>query len=958
MTSSSVTIDDVDSIQLLITTSKIIMDVARVLWTEEIDYELKSFYSSVKTLCFIANSHWKHASEVAYRIDADLLHRTLALLDSAIASDIFYTPFFKAFPSARRYEKLYAFNREWERMQKQSDNNTALQDIRFCLTFETYAKERDRLIQLLDEYTEELPLYPENQSDWAPKELSTNASVGSSSIAVWSAAQSIFKAFAACSNCECTPTHKSRAQLRLGTYRKHTIRRGGVNECLDFDMFLSIKQSWTAARVFTVKKMKESLIQIHTNNSGQQPETTKIRQKRIRQLCEPIDWLEIEAHKRLNLKVAGGQIFQLQSEGSTFLVDRAKSPETLEHFLRNKPHLFTGKTKHILTVMLSYAVLYLHDTPWLHPTWSSSHVLFLPTTSSFTPLRPFVQTYLANHYESSQDSCIDPDDLDPDNSHSCPLLVTLAVMLMELQFAVPFDILAKRYNMDLRGDTQSYVDVNIVFDKCKAEVSELYQFHSVVEKCLDPRTWEDEDGNKLDSEALMSKIYQEVVKPLEIELSHAFSKISSDDLDEFAMSINIAHWGQNIQQQAKIETQEDHTGDVKQTNQRKRPRSMSPGNSPRSSGSEFVSQYPGKRHTGSRSNGATRYLHDVPQETLIDDEYRASRFFDDETISDVHTDEACSKYRLWKSRYLDVYKRFIPESLDLPNIKIAILDTGIDIEHLYIDARRENIKGIYNWLSEDEPADVRVATDMSGHGTFAASLILDYAPDAQLYVAKIADETPSNASLIAKAIHYAVSNWKVDIISMSFGFPTCEIDGYHEIQEAITNAHANHVLLFAAASNSGGKLGRAYPARDQDVIAVHSTDTNGNRSSFSPTALSHDINLATVGEAVESAWPMHLPHQSNSKFLRCKSGTSFATPIAAGIAGFLLLYAKINLSDKAHALKRRQKMQALLMRVAEKEMGQKTRDDYHFIDLSLHKTTLFGQSKEIVDATIRHILST
>ncbi|PNP60463.1 hypothetical protein THARTR1_00487 [Trichoderma harzianum] len=501
-----------------------------------------------------------------------------------------------------------------------------------------------------------------------------------------------------------------------------------------------------------------------------------------------------------------------------------------------------------------------------------------------------------------------------------------------------------------------YLDINLVFEACKGEIPEGYQFHYVVEKCLDPATWEDEDGNKLDSEALISKIYQEVVKPLETELSQAFSSISSDNLDEFAKTIDIANWDQRIQQNARNDVPEGHTQNDQQNRHRKRPRCMSPGYSGRSSAGEFSGQYSGRYQRGC-ADYATRYLPNASRAMTIDDKDLASRFFDDETISEAHTDRSRSNYRLCKSRYLAVYHKFIPQSSTLPKVKIAILDTGIDIQHPNIDARLENIGDRYNWLIDDETANVRVATDMSGHGTFAASLILDYAPDAQLFVAKIAEKAPLKASVIAKAINYAVSTWEVDIISMSFGFPTCNMDDYHELEDALANAHAKRVLLFAAASNSGGKLGRAYPARDQNVIAIHSTDTYGNRSVFSPTALSHDINLATVGEAIESAWPVYLS-DNKSKALRCKSGTSFATAIAAGTAAFLLLYAKIHLPDKADALKSRRRMQALLKRVAEKEAVQKTRDGYHFIDLSLFSDSLFGKSKEFIDETIRDVLNT
>lgn len=366
---------------------------------------------------------------------------------------------------------------------------------------------------------------------------------------------------------------------------------------------------------------------------------------RVRKLCEPIERLRPGAY-RLKLKVSGDQIFKLQSERSTFLVDRAKSPVTLEQILRNGSHLFTERTKRILAVMLSYAVLYLHDTPWLQPTWSSSHVLFLPESSSRIPLQPFIQAHLVNYNESSQDSYTDPDDLDPDDLlvHHCPLLVTLAVMLMELYFAAPFDVLAKQYGVDLTGDTQSpistltYLDVNEVFKACKPEISEGY--HYAVEKCLDSITWEDEDGDKLDSEALIWQIYQEVVMPLETELSQAFSKISSDDLDELAKGINMASWDQNIQQQAQTETPEDYAQGVQQTHDLNPPRFMLPSDSPRSSASDPLRQFLANSQHGRHSNSATRSPYDSPRATMANDEYQGSQFFDDEAISEAHTDEA------------------------------------------------------------------------------------------------------------------------------------------------------------------------------------------------------------------------------------------------------------------------------------------------------------------------------
>lgn len=94
-------------------------------------------------------------------------------------------------------------------------------------------------------------------------------------------------------------------------------------------------------------------------------------------------------------------------------------------------------------------------------------------------------------------------------------------------------------------------------------------------------------------------------------------------------------------------------------------------------------------------------------------------------------------YNSFKVEYHKVYDKFIrksPSALEITPIKIAILDTGVDGDHPIFDAYRE-LKGKRNFYD----ASRKKTPDRHGHGTFAASLNLDYAPDAGLYVIKIAD---------------------------------------------------------------------------------------------------------------------------------------------------------------------------------------------------------------------------
>lgn len=101
------------------------------------------------------------------------------------------------------------------------------------------------------------------------------------------------------------------------------------------------------------------------------------------------------------------------------------------------------------------------------------------------------------------------------------------------------------------------------------------------------------------------------------------------------------------------------------------------------------------------------------------------------------------------------------------------------------------------------------------------------------------------------------------------------------------------VIIFAAASNDGNRHQIKWPARADRVICVHATDGDG-KSSFSPNP-QPSKDFATVGQTVLSYWPTHL-HAKESEVTKFgevwKDGTSFSTPIAAGVAAIILEYCR------------------------------------------------------------------
>lgn len=127
-------------------------------------------------------------------------------------------------------------------------------------------------------------------------------------------------------------------------------------------------------------------------------------------------------------------------------------------------------------------------------------------------------------------------------------------------------------------------------------------------------------------------------------------------------------------------------------------------------------------------------------------------------------------------------------------------------------------------------------------------------------------------------------------------------------------------LIFAAASNNGGLAGRARPARSEAVLCVHASDGKGNKGGMNPSPVTDRDNFTTLGVAVPSRWKGHDVW---------KSGTSFATPIAAGFAADVLAFADYKCTNlkagRKKLLRKKRGMQAIFKKMAEK------RDGYDFI---------------------------
>ncbi|KAL4995394.1 ankyrin repeat-containing domain protein [Aspergillus recurvatus] len=248
----------------------------------------------------------------------------------------------------------------------------------------------------------------------------------------------------------------------------------------------------------------------------------------------------------------------------------------------------------------------------------------------------------------------------------------------------------------------------------------------------------------------------------------------------------------------------------------------------------------------------------------------------------------------------------------LERIKIAVLDTGYDPESdFFRDRARKRLIKFEDWVDKGST----FARDEDGHGTHVLSLAMKVAPAARLFVCRIArgreaQDLRDASGNIAEAITRAAVDWGADIISLSFGYPKeVLVNGEPVISNAISRALAQRnqqLLIFAAASNGGPHDMEMFPANSPSVMSIRGSDAKGWLERFNALPDPDGIkSFMTLGQFVPGA----RLSPENDKGEVYKSGTSSATPIAAGIAAIILGYARVHeqelkerLGDDQHQL--------------------------------------------------------
>ncbi|MCA9839638.1 MAG: S8 family serine peptidase [Trueperaceae bacterium] len=208
-------------------------------------------------------------------------------------------------------------------------------------------------------------------------------------------------------------------------------------------------------------------------------------------------------------------------------------------------------------------------------------------------------------------------------------------------------------------------------------------------------------------------------------------------------------------------------------------------------------------------------------------------------------------------------------------IKVAVIDTGIDLNHSMFSDRLAPSNEWKDYVDGDNyPQDVS-GGGAYGHGTAVAGLILQVAPKADILPIRVLKNDGSgDVSAVASAIDWAVQK-NADIINLSLG---TNVD-VAALKSMIDYATSRHIYVIASAGNEGNSNSISYPAayatsgtNAQYLISVGSTQSNSTLSPFSNR--SSALEIAAPGEWLYTSYP--------GNQIAEVIGTSFSAPIVSG----------------------------------------------------------------------------
>jgi thermitase len=231
-------------------------------------------------------------------------------------------------------------------------------------------------------------------------------------------------------------------------------------------------------------------------------------------------------------------------------------------------------------------------------------------------------------------------------------------------------------------------------------------------------------------------------------------------------------------------------------------------------------------------------------------------------------------------------------------VKVAVIDTGIDLAHPAFSGRLVAASEMYDWIGGDsnpQEGFVSGATNMAfGHGTVVAGVVQQIAPNIKIMPLRVLDaEGFGDTTHVVSAIEWAIAKG-AKVINISLG---------SMIEDAAVGAQIKYAfsqgVIVVASSGNTGDTNIVYPAANgtltsafgQGLIGVGSVGTINRDVKSAFSTYGTNLEMVAPGENVFSAYP--------NNQTAVASGTSFAAPmVSAAVALALGQGAQVQLVTK------------------------------------------------------------
>lgn len=247
----------------------------------------------------------------------------------------------------------------------------------------------------------------------------------------------------------------------------------------------------------------------------------------------------------------------------------------------------------------------------------------------------------------------------------------------------------------------------------------------------------------------------------------------------------------------------------------------------------------------------------------------------------------------------------VPELHDMGlsgrGVLVALLDTGFELDHVAFDSLRNRVEARRNFIQADEPyygfATVEHGTEvLSVIGGYAQGKLIGPAYGARFLLAST--EAVSFEMEVEEDWWVAGVEWAdslgADVISSSLGYidwyTYSDMDGNTAVvSRAAEMAAARGIVVVNGMGNMGeypeyNKMGA--PADAEGVISVGAVDAEGRRAHFSSIGPTFDGRIKP--DVMAMGQQVYMAFTKTSNEYSTRDGTSFSTPLVAGVVALLL----------------------------------------------------------------------